>query len=188
MRYSVLFLMLGCTTMLFSEKEVGTVKNIDIERYMGDWYQVAAIPAWFQRKCVKNTKANYERDRGEIKVTNSCVKKDGTNKIAHGRAQVNSKFNEASKLQVTFVKIFRKWIWLFGGDYWIMDIDEEYSYSIVGAPKRNYLWILSRKPLMSLLMFKNLEERIGNQGYDTCKIKITQEGKFKGKSLCSLNR
>ena len=182
--------MLGCTTMVFSEKEVETVKDIDIDidKYMGDWHQVATTLPWFQKKCIKNTKANYERVRSEIKVTNSCTKKDGTKNIAHGRARLNNKFNEASKLQVTFVKIFRKWFWLFGGDYWIMDIDKEYSYSVVGDPKRKYFWILSRKPLMSLPMFQKLEKRIRNQGYDTCKIKITQEGELKGRGLCSLSK
>lgn len=176
----------GIATIGFAQDPVRTVEDLDIDAYMGQWHQIAAIPARFQRKCVGETTALYERNDAGVKVTNTCIKEDGSEQVASAQARLNKKYNMESKLQVTFVKLFGKWCWLFGGDYWVMDIDDDYSYSVVGTPKRNYLWILNRDPSMDLESLQALEVKIKAQHYDTCKIKITQEGEFKGRTLCSL--
>jgi len=165
-----------------------TVPNLDIDSYMGEWHQIAAIPAWFQRKCVGNTTATYENTGDYIKVTNSCMEQDGKQKVASGLARINIKFSDSARLQVTFASIFGKWIWWFQGDYWVMYLDHGYTTSIVGHPDRKYLWILSREKELAPEKLKELEGKIRGQYYDTCNINITQEGNLKGVSLCSLGK
>ena len=190
MKFIASFLFLALTNFSFAHthKELKTVKNIEIDRYLGRWHQVAAIPAWFQKKCVADTTADYQKVEDGLSVTNTCRKKDGSNKVALGKARVNHEFSDNARLQVTFVNLFNKWwVWLFGGDYWVIDLAKDYSYSVVGEPKRQYLWILSREDNMKAEQFAELDLRIKKQGYDTCKVIVTQEGEHKGKTLCSFN-
>ena len=165
--------------------ELKTVDHLKLESYMGKWHQVAAIPAWFQRQCHKNTTAFYEKiDSRTIKVINQCEKKDGTNSSAEGRARIHDQYEVASKLQVTFAQIFQKWWWTIAGDYWVIELADDYSYSVVGDPDHKYLWILSREPSLDHETLQFLEEKISSHGYDTCKIKITQEGSLNETKLC----
>lgn len=165
-----------------------TVPNLDLNRYVdGDWYQVAAIPAWFQKQCYSRTKAQYINEGKTITVINTCYTKKGKKKTAEGQARPKKDFNDPARLEVTFVSVLSHWIWwLVAGDYWVMNIGKNYEYSVVGDPKRKYLWILSRTEQMSEQTLAFLEEKIRNQGYDTCKVKITQEGPLKGRELCKL--
>ena len=76
---------------------------VDLNRYLGSWYEVASIPAKFQKKCVKNTMAEYRAlDYGKIDVVNSCMKKDGSIEVANGIAYVVKKSTNA-ELKVSFV-------------------------------------------------------------------------------------
>lgn len=164
-----------------------TVKEVNLKSYAGAWHQIAAIPAWFQKDCTSDTTAEYELTaENEIKVTNKCIKKNGSFEIAQGLGRINPKYGENSKLEVTFVNLFGFWVWWFGGDYWIMDLASDYSYSIVGDPDLKYLWILSRNPILSLETLKILKSKIENQNYDTCKIIITQPNELNKKPLCEL--
>ena len=163
-----------------------TVGELDINRYQGLWHQVAFIPNSFQKKCVSSVTAEYTlTERNKIKVVNRCLEEDGEVSVAEGRARINPKYGESSKLQVTFVKIFR-WIWPFGGDYWVLDIDEDYQKVIVGHPKRKYLWILSRKAELSNRTLIQLRNKIKTTGYDPCSVQLSQPNFRYGTSLCEL--
>jgi len=143
-----------------------TVKQVDLNKYVGLWYEVASIPQFFQRKCSSNTTAQYTLlDTGLIKVDNSCDTKDGERSSAEGRAKVVDAQSN-SKLKVTFVK-FIGWIFKFGGDYWILDLASDYSYAIVGDSKREYAWVLSRTPDLSLEQLKKINDKFIELGYDT---------------------
>ena len=168
--------------------DLPTAQRVDLNSYVGKWYQVAAIPAWFQKDCTGETTAEYELTTdNQIKVTNRCVAADGYVKTANGMARINSKYSDNSKLEVTFVNIFGLWVWLFGGDYWITHLADDYSYSVVAEPSLKYLWILSRNSTLDSAKLKELELNIKNLGYETCNVIITQPGEFKNKTLCSLN-
>lgn len=157
---------------------VKTVDSVDLKRYVGKWYEVASIPQRFQKHCVGNVTAEYTMlPEGKIKVINSCTKADGSMSVAEGRAKVvDNKTN--AKLKVTFVKVI-DWIFAFGGDYWIIDLDADYKYAVVGEGKNKYGWVLSRDPFLSdndlLVIAANLKA----QGYDTCQFLTTiQAGGF----------
>ncbi len=113
-----------------------TVKNVDIQKYQGTWYEIARFEHFFEKGC-KNVTATYEiKNDGDLKVINRCTNiEDNTQKEAIGTAY--SVDNTNSKLKVSFFRPFY-------GDYYILDLADNYSYALVGAPSRELLWILSR--------------------------------------------
>ena len=117
-----------------------TVEQVDLDRYVGGWYEGASFPAWFQRACTGTTAEYSLRDDGKIRVVNTCFDEtlDGRKRVAEGRAKVVEGSN-GSKLKVSFFGPF----W---GDYWVLGLDENYEWAVVGSPDRDYLWILSRTP------------------------------------------
>jgi apolipoprotein D and lipocalin family protein len=141
-----------------------TVPWVDLSRYLGTWYEIAAIPQRFQRDCVATTATYSMRDDGDIAVLNQCREKtfDGKLKQAHARAWVTDPQTNA-KLKVRF-------FWPFWGSYWIIELDPDYRYAVVGHPSRGYLWILSRTPRMEDAVYQELMRRIEAHGYDTARI------------------
>lgn len=124
-----------------------TVKKVDLNKYVGLWYEIAKIPNSFQDQCAYGTTAEYRIDEdGDIVVTNSCYDKDGKPDVADGLAKVVDK-NSNAKLEVSFVSFLG--IRPFWGDYWIIGLDENYEWVVVGTPNRKYGWILSRTPTLS---------------------------------------
>ena len=143
---------------------VQTVENVDLNRYAGLWYEIAKIPNSFQKKCLAKTTAEYTLlENGTVQVINRCQEADGQTNSAKGIARiVDTKSN--AKLQVSFVRFFgRNWFW---GDYWIIGLDEDYQWAIVGHPKRKYGWILARQPDMDSADLESCYTILREQGYD----------------------
>jgi apolipoprotein D and lipocalin family protein len=165
-------LLIAIQTQAGSQKPltpVRTVDSVDLQQYLGKWYEIAAIPQSFQKQCVGNTTAVYETAADSlISVVNTCDTASGSPSVANGRAKVVDT-NSNSKLKVTFVNFFG-WQFLLGGDYWILAIGENYSYAIVGAPGRDYAWILSRSPDMANEQILEVNQTLVDQGFDTCKL------------------
>jgi apolipoprotein D and lipocalin family protein len=149
------------------QKPLQVVPHVDLNRYLGTWYEIATIPQHFQKDCVGVTATYTLRDDGTIEVLNKCRKKtlDGELKTAKGKAWVVDKETNA-KLKVQF-------FWPFRGDYWIIELDPDYRYAVVGHPNRNYLWILCRTPQMDEALYQDLVQRIANKGYDPSRLKRT---------------
>jgi apolipoprotein D and lipocalin family protein len=158
---------LGFAAVAGQEKPLQVVPRVDLDRYLGTWYEIATIPQRFQKDCVGVTATYTLRDDGKIGVLNTCRKKtlDGELKTAKGKAWVVDKETNA-KLKVQF-------FWPFRGDYWIIELDPDYQYAVVGHPDRKYLWILSRTPHMDEALYQDLMQRIANKGYDPSLIKRT---------------
>ena len=155
----------GCTDVT-QHPPLATVSNVDINRYLGRWYEIARIDHSFQKDCVASTAEYSLRPDGDIKVVNKCRKKDIKGELAsvEGKAWVIDKGTNAW-LKVQF-------FWPFGGDYVIIDLDEkEYQYAVVGHPSRDYLWVLSRVPQMDDGAYREILRRISQQGYDINRIK-----------------
>ena len=147
-----------------SKNEPVTVPSVDLERYTGLWYEISKIPNPFQKKCALNTTAEYTlRDDGKIDVVNRCTKENGKIINARGVAKIGDK-NTRARLKVSFVSLLG--IRLFWGDYWIIGLDEEYQWAIVGDPSRAYGWVLSRTPKLSEEQWARVNGILKEQGYD----------------------
>ncbi len=141
--------------------KLDVVEHVDLQKYLGTWYEIARLPAWFEEGCFGVTATYSMREDGKIKVINSCRKgsMEGTVKNAVGKAWVVDKATNA-KLKVMF-------FWPFAGNYWIIDLDQkEYRYAVVGEPSRKYLWVLSRTPNMDEILLNKIFEKVKKQGYN----------------------
>jgi len=138
-----------------------TVPRVELQRYLGTWYEIAAFPQRFQRGCTASMATYTARDDGQIDVVNRCREgtPDGPEKVARGRARVIDRETNA-RLEVSFFRPF----W---GDYWIIDLAEDYGYAVVGHPSRDYLWILSRTPNLPAESYEAILRRLQAQGYET---------------------
>lgn len=147
-----------------AEPPLEVVRSVDLERYLGTWYEIASYPAWFQKGCTAVTAEYSLRDDGLIRVVNSCNKGalDGKLKQSTGRAKVVEGSANA-KLKVSF-------FWPIWGDYWIIDLDPEYRWAVVGVPSRKFLWILSRSRSMDEALFQEIASRLPAKGYDPAQL------------------
>jgi apolipoprotein D and lipocalin family protein len=166
-KWYVSFLLVLSSLSFAGKAPLPTVESVDINRYLGKWYEISRFDQSFQRGCTA-TEANYSlRSDGDIKVLNRCRldSQDGELKESIGRAWVKDKKTN-SKLKVQFfLKNFK--FFLFAGKYWIIDLDENYQYVMVGAPNRKYLWILSRQTTLAPETYNRLVEKAENLGFDT---------------------
>jgi apolipoprotein D and lipocalin family protein len=133
------------------------VPHVDLNKYLGKWYEIAHLPARFQEGCTDTTATYTLSGDGSISVLNEC-RRSGKVKQAKGKAKVVDK-NSGAKLKVTF-------FWPFYGDYWIINLGKDYDYAVVGTPNRKYLWILNRTPQMDDKLFSQLIESVKSQGFD----------------------
>lgn len=146
-----------------------TVERVDLDRYLGTWYEIARYPAPFQEGCVA-TSANYSlRDGGGIRVLNRCLVErfDGELREAEGRAKIVDRDTNA-RLKVTF-------FWPFYGDYWVLGLGPDYEWALVGEPSRKYLWILSRSRQMDPAVYAEIVARLPAIGYDPERLLVTPQ-------------
>lgn len=146
-----------------------TVPYVDLNRYAGKWYEIASFPQRFQKGCTATTAEYTLAEKGFVIVENRCNKGNVNGKESYikGKAFVVENSGNA-KLKVQF-------FWPFKGKYWIIDLAEDYSYSVVGHPNRKYLWILSRTPKIDDHIYKRILTRIKENGFNISKIKLTKQ-------------
>jgi apolipoprotein D and lipocalin family protein len=135
------------------------VEQVDINRYAGKWYEIARYPNSFETGCVGVTADYSLREDGRINVVNTCIEGslDGDSRLIEGVARPVDDTN--SKLKVSF-------FFPFEGDYWIIDLDEDYQYAVVGEPARNFLWILSRTPQLDQEIVDGILASLPERAYD----------------------
>ena len=142
-----------------------TAANVDLNKYMGTWYEIASLPNYFQRGCSCTT-ATYELKKDYVAVHNRCYKlADQKFANAHAKGFAIPGSNN-SKLKVQF-------FWPFRGKYWILYVDKKYQNAVVGTPNRNYLWILSRKPSLDPVTYHQLTSIAAQQDYPIEKLNLT---------------
>ena len=163
------------------ETAVRSVSSVDLNKYVGTWYEIAKYPNKFQKKCVGNTTAIYKlRSEGKLEVVNRCLEKDGTMNEAKGSAKIKDKATNA-KLEVRFAPAFLSFLPAVWGDYWVIDLAPDYSYSVIGTPDRDYFWILSRTPQLTDSTYQGILRRAEQQGFVPAKVEKTPQGLVTGK-------
>jgi apolipoprotein D and lipocalin family protein len=166
----ILSLFLSAQLSFAKKAPLATVKNVEIERYLGKWYEVSSFPQKFQKGCTATFTEYSLRSDGDIKVHNSCRlgSPDGKLKEAIGRAWVKDKKTNA-KLKVQFFLRNYKFF-LFSGNYWILDLDKNYETVLVGDKSRKYLWILSRDHNIDPKRYDELVAKAKKLKFDTAKL------------------
>lgn len=167
---SSLIVLAGCastTTSRLGLPPLQTVPKVELQRYLGTWYEVASFPQRFQRGCTATTASYALLADGDIEVINRCRLNSlsGEAKEARGRARVVDRESNA-KLEVSFFRPF----W---GDYWILQLGDDYQYAVVGHPGRDYLWILSRSPVMEPALYEAIVSRLRDTGHEVERLQRT---------------
>lgn len=153
-----------CFSACSQETNVKTVPQVDLNQYLGKWYEIATIPQSFQKDCSCVTAEYSLSDKGYIIVENKCTKGgvNGEKKSIKGKAFVVKNSGNA-KLKVQF-------FWPFKGNYWVIDLAPDYSYAVVGDPTKKYLWILCRNDKMDEKTYQEILSRLKAIGYDLSKL------------------
>lgn len=164
-----LFLILLLTNCSDDMKPLNTVVHVDIDRYLGKWYEIARLPNSFEKGLICCTAEYSIREDGKIKVLNSGHPENNPEKIetATGKAWLPDA-NITSRLKVQF-------FWPFRGDYYIFHLDDDYQNVLVGAPNRKYLWLLSRTPVIEDTLYYELMEIAKTNDFDVSDIYKTPQ-------------
>ncbi len=152
-----------------ADKPLATVPSVDLEKYMGKWYEISSFPQSFQKGCHCTVAEYAMTDKGYVRVVNTCRKDSAGGKVktANGKAFVVAGSHNA-KLRVQF-------FWPFRGDYWIIDLAPDYTYAVVGDPSRKYLWILCRTLQMDEPLYREIVDRAAGKGFDVSKLVRTDQ-------------
>ena len=128
-------------------EDLKTAGHVDLQRYLGTWYEIARKPMRHEDATARDITASYEAgDGGTVRVVNSCIDAEGKVEVAEGLATPVDADN--ARLEVTFLPQGLRWIPFTRGDYWILRVDADYQTALVGDPERKYLWLLHRQPKM----------------------------------------
>ncbi len=169
---SLLFLVITSShcTMKQEDKPLRTtVAQVDLELYAGKWFEIARYPHSFEKGLVGVTATYSLKPNGRIEVLNQGFKGslNGKRSKAKAWAKVPNPL-EPGKLKVYF-------FWPFGADYYILDLDENYQWALVGSSSMNYLWILSRTPQMPNEVYNQILKKVMELGYDIEKLELVEQ-------------
>jgi apolipoprotein D and lipocalin family protein len=142
--------------------DTSTIDKLDLDRYLGTWYEIARYDHSFERGLVGVTATYSYRDDGKIKVVNAGYKNslNGSYKEAVGKAKQPNPQKEPGKLKVSF-------FWIFYADYFILELDDDYQWALIGSSSDKYLWILSRTPQLERKILDHILKKARERGYDT---------------------
>lgn len=157
--FILIFILTLTSSFSFAQED----KPFVVNKYLGLWYETYSIPNYFQKNCL-NVTANYSlNDNGTIKVINTCRDATGvTKKEVEGQAVLKSLTNRY--LKVYFYRPFGLNLW--GGDYYVLALEKNYQWAIVGTPNHKYGWILSRKPFLTPSELTIIKDKIKQLGFD----------------------
>ena len=148
-----------------------TVAAVDLARYAGVWHEIARFPNRFEDSdglsCADVTAAYAPRPDGRVGVVNRCrnAAADGAERVAEGRAYA-VEGSRGARLRVSF-------FWPFYGDYWMIGLAPDYRWAVVGDPRREYLWVLSRTPAMAEADYAAAVEAARREGFDAARLRRT---------------
>ncbi|WP_183566479.1 lipocalin family protein [Mucilaginibacter sp. SP1R1] len=146
-------------------KPLETVKYVELKKYLGTWFEIAAFPQTFEKGCICTSATYGLNTDGSLIVKNRCIRNNKLS-VTEGKAFVTDNTN--AKLDVQF-------FWPFKGKYWIIDLARDYSYAVVGHPNRRFLWILSRRPTMDDQTYNELVVRAADKGFDVRNLVKTEQ-------------
>lgn len=158
-----------------SAADVRTVARVDLDRYAGEWFEVARFPNRFQDQCLGDVRARYtRRPDGRIDVLNLCRLADGSTDEARGVARVVDQASYA-KLKVRFAPAYLSFLPMVWGDYWVIGLADDYTWAVVGSPDREYLWVLARYPVPGKGDLAAAFAAARANGFDTNRLRLTPQ-------------
>uniref|UniRef100_A0A915E3D4 Lipocalin/cytosolic fatty-acid binding domain-containing protein n=1 Tax=Ditylenchus dipsaci TaxID=166011 RepID=A0A915E3D4_9BILA len=154
---------------------ITSVSSLNLTCYMGKWYEIARLPNPFQRNSEGSmVTIDYTLNQdGTVSVHNAVVYKDGTNQSVDGLLISRYPDNYSARLELSFLPSWLRWIPFVWGKYWVIGLDTDYKWSVVGEPSKRYFWILARQPKLANSTFEQAKANATNMGYDLNNLIIT---------------
>lgn len=144
---------------------VTAITSLDLNRYLGKWYELCRLPMKYEDETATDITARYSLNTsGTVRVDNRCFDEKDKPKQAIGEATPVD--DSKSRLKVTFLPKFLRWIPFTSGDYWVLKLDPGYQVSLVGSPDRKYLWLLARDPDLAQGVRDEYLAEAERQGFD----------------------
>jgi apolipoprotein D and lipocalin family protein len=182
MKNLLLALLLGVLPVAASAQPapLQPLQSLDVASYMGTWYQVLWFPNRFQKQCITDTSATY-RDvgNGAVEVSNRCRTADGAldtivgiARPPNGVSRIESGKLSPARLEVSFLPAWLRWTGVGWGAYWVIDLAPDGRYAIVSEATREYLWVLSRKPLLTSSDDRLIRGKLDALGFDLSKAQV----------------
>ncbi len=154
---------------------VRTVPSVDLARYVGVWHEIARYPNRFQRQCTADVTATYaRRDDGRLRVVNRCRTADGSMSEAEGVARIVDGSGNA-RLEVRFAPAWIGFLPFVWGDYWIIGLQADYRWVVVGTPDRKYLWVLARDAALGEDDWQAAITTARENGFDPARLQRTRQ-------------
>jgi apolipoprotein D and lipocalin family protein len=168
-KISLILIIIMSFNTVHGQKNLKVVPAVDLQMYTGTWYEIARLPFSFESKLKCNTATYSFRADGRINVLNKghLISNPSKIKTAKGKAFIPDK-NVPAKLKVQF-------FWPFRGDYWIMELDKDYKYVLIGGPSLKYLWILARDKKLDKTILDQLLKKASDAGYDLTDLIMTEQ-------------
>ncbi|MGY1530170.1 lipocalin family protein [Luteimonas sp. A649] len=153
-----------------------TVPAVDLQRYLGTWYEIARLPMRYEPEDYRNITATYTlQDDGKVRVANRAIDGKGEPQESIGEATPVDG-SQDSKLEVSFLPQGLRWIPFTKGDYWILRLDPDYRIALVGSPDRKYLWLLAREPRLDASTREDYLATARAQGFELDDLIDTPQG------------
>lgn len=144
---------------------LSSVPVLDLERYLGTWFEIGRLPLKWEDDNATNVTATYSlNEDGTVKVDNRCF--DNNNEPTQSLGVAKPVPDQPGQLTVSFLPKYLRWIPFTEGDYWVLKIDEAYEHSLVGAPNMENLWLLSRTPHIEPGVREEYLAEATRQGFD----------------------
>ena len=149
--------------------EVKSVQELDLERYLGQWFEIARLPLKWEDADAMNITANYSlKENGKIRVDNRSFDHEGEPDQAI--AEATPVEGEPGQLTVNFLPKYIRWIPFTSGDYWVLKIDADYQVALVGTPDHENLWVLARDPQVDEAVVEEYLAEARRQGFELDKL------------------
>ena len=153
----------SCATMgRSSPKPLRPVEHVDLQRYMGGWFVIANIPYFAEKDCVDSVEGYVLRADGRIDNKFACREKSFDAPMKHKNTTIATVYDKRTNAEwrVPFYKVVQV-------KYFVVDLDPNYRWAVIGHPSRRYGWIISRTRTLPDATYRSIMERLRQQGYDT---------------------
>lgn len=156
------------------DSEVRAVAQLDLDRYLGTWFEICRLPLKYEDAKARDITATYSLNaNGTVRVENRCIDEDGKPDRSIGEAEAVDA--SKAKLKVSFLPEYLRWIPFTKGDYWVLAITPDYEMALVGTPDREHLWVISRSPQVSQASVQGLLDTATAMGFDLSKLIWTEQ-------------
>ena len=154
---------------MIADAEPTTVPHVDLQRYLGLWFELARLPMKYEDEAASDISARYSlKPNGRIKVDNRAF--DAEDKPVQAIGEATAVDDSNARLKVSFLPAGLRWLPFTTGDYWILKLDAGYRTALVGSPDRKFLWLLSRTPELGSAERAAFLDEARRQGFDLARL------------------